>query len=402
MSAHPRVLSAPLALRLPVAWASALTAFVLTRLLVLVAGATAHASLGDEPRIAALDPGSLTRPFGGALDSVVAPFAAWDSVWYLVIANDAYGGAGPREAFFPLYPMLVDVTGALLGSPLLGGVLVSSACAVAGLAAVHRLAELELGRPAATMAVWALALSPMSFFLSAVYSEGLFLALSAGALLAARTGRWGVAGTLGALSTATRSAGIVLLVPLVLLWWRSGRRPRDLAWIAIVPAGLVAFCAGLALAGESALAPFTAQESWLRSFAGPFAGVWTGAVAAWRGLVEVLGGAPSVGSASARADIWLFVALLLGLVALVGVWRRLPRWHAAYAAAALALPLSWPVPPQPLMSLPRFLLVLVPLWLWAGWWLAAGGPVRRIVILGASAGGLVACTALFSTWHWVA
>jgi hypothetical protein len=48
----------------------------------------------------------------------------------------------------------------------------------------------------------------------------------------------------------------------------------------------------------------------------------------------------------------------------------------AYALAALALPLSYPVEGQPLMSLPRFAAVLWPLHLWLALWLVAGAPPR--------------------------
>jgi hypothetical protein len=135
VSADARALPAPLELRLPAAWATALAAFAVSRLVVLASGAGAHLAFGDQPRSQPLDPGALTRPFGGLADALVAPFAAWDSVWYLVIANDAYAGEGPREAFFPLFPLLLKGLALVVGSPLLAGVLLSSACAVAGLSA---------------------------------------------------------------------------------------------------------------------------------------------------------------------------------------------------------------------------------------------------------------------------
>jgi hypothetical protein len=53
------------------------------------------------------------------------------------------------------------------------------------------------------------------------------------------------------------------------------------------------------------------------------------------------------------------------------------------------------------MSLPRFLLVLWPLWLWLALWVH-GRPVRRRVVVALFAVGLVVSTGLFATWHWVA
>jgi hypothetical protein len=366
-------------------------AVVLSRLLVWGAGLLALALFGLSARAGDFDPAGLLSPYGEPLDTLVAPGARWDSTWYLAVAHDGYGSDPARPAFFPLYPLALR----LLGSDIAGGVALSLACFAVAAVLLHRLTTIELGAAAAGPAVTAMALFPGSLFFSMVYSEALFLALSLGAVYAARTRRWTWAGALGALAAATRSAGIVLLVPLALLWRAHSRRARDGLWLALVPAGVAAFCGALALAGHDALAPFHAQAHWYRSFAGPFAGVWDGAAAAWRGGHDL-------GSPVARADVVLFGFLLAAVPAVIGTLRRLPPAYGAYVLAALALPLSYPVGPQPLMSLPRFLAVLFPLFMWLGAWLADGGPARRVAVLGPSAAGLVAVTAVFATWHWVA
>jgi hypothetical protein len=69
--------------------------------------------------------------------------------------------------------------------------------------------------------------------------------------------------------------------------------------------------------------------------------------------------------------------------------------------AALALPLSYPVAPEPLMSLPRFLAVLFPLHMWTAYWLARH-PRARAPVLALSSVALAVFTAQFATWHWVA
>src|SRR5205085_9926116 len=86
-------------------------------------------------------------------------------------------------------------------------------------------------------------------------------------------------------------------------------------------------------------------------------------------------------------NLELFGFLVLGLVAVVGVLRRLPRAYGAYVVTALALPLSFPVGPQPLMSMPRFLPVLFPPFLWLA--LACRTPRRRAVVLALLGLGLV-------------
>ncbi|MDP9344165.1 MAG: glycosyltransferase family 39 protein [Actinomycetota bacterium] len=412
-----RRLRAPTLPAVPERWrpavADAWRALWVTRVAVWLSSVGAIALWGTSPRADAFDPGDLTRPYGAFADALVAPMGRWDSVWYLAIAQGGYPAADARRpAFFPLYPWLVRLGGAVTGAPLIAGALLSTACFAAALVVLHRLAELELGPEAARWTVWALALFPMSFFFSAVYAEALFLLLSVAAVYAARTGRWAWAGVLGGLAAGTRSAGLVLVVGLALMWFQQrDRRVAQLAWLALVPAAQGAFCALLALRGAEALAPFHAQALWYRSFAGPFVGLWDGGVAAVAGVRQLVHGpAPPVYFAPAGGDpvlvarfnLMLFAFALPAIGALVGALRRLRAPYGAYALAAIALPLSYPVAPQPLMSLPRFEAVLFPLFLWAGWWLARGGRVRRAVVLGGSGILLVAFSAQFATWHWVA
>jgi hypothetical protein len=395
-----------------------------SRLLVLAAGVAAVLIFGLSGREHDFDPAGLTAPFGSVGDLLAAPFARWDSVWYLAIANGGYDGDG-REAFFPLYPLAVRLGGALVGSPLVAGALVSTGLLAVALVLLHRLVALDHDRGVARNAVLVTALSPTSFFFSAVYSESLFLAVSIGAVYAARRERWAWAGALGALAAATRSAGVLLLVPLLILClWGSGRpgappstrtrppRPlrADVLWLALVPLGLVAYCAFLGLTGHDALAPFHAQEVWFRSFAGPFVGAWDGVVAGAQGAHQLLSGSRSpVFFREAGGDPFLVarhnVELLAWLAAIagaaIGVLRRLPAAYGAYVLAALALPLSYPVGPQPLMSLPRFAAVLFPLAIWLAMWMTGRVWRERLVVGGLSC-ALAVYTGIFATWHWVA
>lgn len=413
-----------------------------SRLLVWAAGVGAAAWFGVLKRDV-FDPAGVTSGFGRLGDLLVAPAARWDAVWYLVIAHYGYHPelgvfTAGRAAFFPLYPLALRGV-AETGIPaVLAGISISTAAFAAALYGIHRLTELEAPRLAARtrreeVARWALlatAFAPMAFFFSAVYSESLYLALSIGVFWCARKGRWGWAGALGALASATRSAGVVLLVPVAILYLYGPREDRspdfpiqrrlagiryrlrgDALWLAALPLGVVAYAAYFALAGGDPMQPFHAQEVWSRQFAGPYVAVWDGARAAFDGARQLLsmqrhhiyfslaGGDPFV---AAEHNLVLFAFLGAALAALVGVVRRLPAAYGAYVLAALALPLSYPVAAQPLMSLPRFLVVLFPLFMWFGAFLAQRRPATRIVVLAASSLLLVFFTAQFATWHWVA
>lgn len=392
----------------------ATAAFTSSRLLVYAVALFASLRLGADgsANAAKFDDESLTHPLGGFGDVLFSPLARWDAVWYLGIARDGYDG-GADAAFFPLYPLLVRTL--VLPHPSEGALLVSAyvvslACFAGALFVLQRLVELELGRAVARTSVWLIALFPAALFFGAPYSESLFLLVSVGAFYAARTGRWAWAGALAAAATATRSAGIVLLVPLFLLWLDSQpRRARELAWLALAPLGVAAYALHLGLAHGDALAFIDAQEVWYRDFAGPLVGMWDGATAAWDGVRQLASGsrdhvyfelAAGDPFRVAAINLLLFAFLVFAAVAVVGAFRRLPRAYGAYALAALALPLSYPVGPQPLMSLPRFLAVLFPLFIWLA--LVSEERGWTVPVAGASAVGLGLFTTQFAAWEWIA
>ena len=267
---------------------------------------------------------------------------------------------------------------------------------------LYRLVALELGGEVARVTVLLIAFCPMAYFFSAVYSESLFLALSLGCIWQARMGRWAVGracsgrwprprATAGSCCSSrwcccscTGRAPIASRTRLRGGSARALRRllPRyrptpALAWAAARPRRARAHtCSALALATGDGLAPFHVQQVWFRHFAGPFGGVWDGAVAAWDGLRQLVHGpAPPIYFSQAGGNplmvagqnLMLFGFLVLGAVALR---RRVPA-----AAVRLRRLLRWSrsrcrcptrSTPQPLMSLPRYEVVLFPLFMWGG------------------------------------
>ena len=85
------------------------------------------------------------------------------------------------------------------------------------------------------------------------------------------------------------------------------------------------------------------------------------------------------------------------IAATIGVLRLLPLAYGAYVIAALALPLSYPVRAQPLMSLPRFLMGSFPYAIAGGMLLDRIDARLRAALLGLCAFGLVAC--MWATYH---
>ena len=145
---------------------------------------------------------SRLHDIGAAVDV----WARWDSDWYLRIAEGWYDWPSGAPAFFPLYPTLVGGVGRLLdGHYVLAGVAVSTAACGVAFTLLHRLVRERLDAQMATRSVLFLAVFPTSLFLTAVYSESLFLALAIATFVLAERDRLGWAGVVAGLALLTRS-----------------------------------------------------------------------------------------------------------------------------------------------------------------------------------------------------
>jgi mannosyltransferase PIG-V len=378
-----------------------LVAFALSRLMFMAAGSLAAAYL------------PWATPAGFPLESpgFLNYWAHWDGAWYLEIATEGYGERAPTStAFFPLYPMLVRVGIALGGGPALWGVLISLSATLAALFFVYRIAEALYDTPAARAATLALAFFPTAFFLNAVYTEALFLALCTGAFWAARVRRnLLLAGLLGAFAAATRNLAVVLLIPLLVEWLRYRREfgLKGLAGIALVPAGLLAYFAFLwRRFGDPLVSARQQREYWGRGLTNPFTTLvdaWQAARDGARHLFdpETLFLSTSATPALEASNTVNLAFLVHFLVLLVVGFALLPPGLWLYTFCIVLLPVLTPAPSFPLMSLPRFVLGAFPVFLVFGYLLSRSRPVL-VLWLFFSAGTGVALTALFATWRWVA
>ncbi len=339
-------------------------------------------------------PASTPAALGSALER-------WDGLWYLRIATDGYRPGDGSAAFFPLYPVLVRaVTPILGGHPLAAALLLSHAAALGALVLVYRAVAEDHGRAAARRAVLYLGLFPTSFFLYAPYPESLLLLTSVASMWFARQRRWAGAGAAAALASATKAAGLVLVLPLAVEALRAFRahprgRPRiasvvePLAAVAAAPLGAASYLLYWHLRFSDAFAPLTDQALWLRTPSWPWDTLADATVAAWRSLGAFPGGYHMID--------WLIVCPMLALA----LWAtpRLPAAQGLYVWGALLPPLLFVFPGRPLMSLPRFLLALWPLFAALALLIVRPGP--RLVLASVSCGGLAVLTVLYVNWYWI-
>lgn len=372
----------------------------------------------------------LSHPFGawpakGLLELVLSPLAKWDAQHYLGIAFDGYIQSHPglppaneAPAFFPLYPGVVHILSGFGASPglvLIVAYLVSLSCFFAALMLLHRLTVIEIGERYARPALLLLAFFPTAFFFGIPYTESLFLLLAVGAFLAARTGHWATVGAILALASATRVQGLLLVVPVALLYLYGPRddrepvasrgfRPRyrlewDAAWLLLAPLGLLAFSAYLHFAVGDAFAWEHAQALFSRHTVDPLTGIWAGLREAGESLGRMVSG-PYTGPTSDHLNVAQVGFVALAVAGGIGALRRLPVAYGTWVLVSLVPILVSQPDENPLLSSSRFIAVLFPIFLWLAIVCERRQNTTTVVALFAS--GMAVLVALFSLWSFVA
>ncbi len=163
----------------------------------------------------------------------------WDSGYYLTIAQHGYPsahalgamhGSIPKfAAFGPAYPALVALVQVVSHMGWVWSAQVSSVLAtVAGIAGLVVLADRDQGTTTANVSVTLLAAFPTAFFLLAEYPESLALAFLVWSFVAARNGRWIVAGVAAAGAAATNFYLAIVVVALLVAFAED--RPGGPRW----------------------------------------------------------------------------------------------------------------------------------------------------------------------------
>lgn len=183
---------------------------------------------------------------------------AWDGQWYLAIADGGYGGithglvdaAGnfaPHTplAFFPLYPFLMHAlaTGTGLDSTT-AGLLISALAGVVAALGVYRLGKRAGNERTGLLLVALWAGAPLSITLSMVYTEALFTAFVAWALVGLVEKRWAPASLCCVAAGLTRPTAVVLVAVVVfagVVAFARAPRPAPLVAAAAAPVGLVGY-----------------------------------------------------------------------------------------------------------------------------------------------------------------
>jgi hypothetical protein len=306
-------------------WRSAALLLVGTRLLLMIIGISGVALLGEGPRRLHLAP---DFPW-------LEIWAQWDSEHYVRVATEGYSfeaGSLSNIPFFPLYPLLIRLVMLAVGrvdtqTGALAGFVIANAALFVALIYVAALVARDLSLSTARRTVLYLLVFPMTFFLSAVYAESLFLATGAASIYHARQGEWYRAGLAGGLAALTRPYGFLLLIPIGLEMLRQRPALRFVPSIALVPAGLATYLAYLWWQFGTPFVYFDANRQWSRGFHDPIS-TFLNYI---RGPLQLYD----------WNYAWLDLVSMVAMVGLVIVgWRLIPRSYWAYAAVGVLFALT--------------------------------------------------------------
>jgi hypothetical protein len=391
------------------AWSFVLKVFVVSRLFYLLAGGV----------LAGLIPvGSFQRETSDVPFGTLNLWAHFDGENYMSVAEYGYQELyyNTSPAFFPLYPLLMRALAELFGGPTspgtlaVWGILISLVTFFFALWFVYRITEEGWGERAAKGAVLTLAFFPSAFFFNSVYTESLFLMLSAGTVWAVRVrSNLLLACLLAGLATATRNVGVFLLLPLVYEWWRERHAYSwRVGYLALAPSGLLAYAAWLWWRFGDPLLFLNEQARWKRELSGPLSALQNAfglAAESLRSLLdpasyEIYGLEGLFYVFSGTNPLYNLLFLLFAYAVLSFGVRWLPADLVLYGFALVLVPVFFASSSNPLMSMPRFVLVTFPIFITLGillksWRLLIGWVAVSAVL------SLALCV-LFVNWHFVA
>jgi hypothetical protein len=345
----------------------------------------------------------LTPAFTGP--DWLAGWAQWDSGWYHRIATEGYSyvaGQQSTVAFFPAYPLVVRAARVAVDDPYLAGIGVTlvSGLGVAVLFAAW--VRSRLSPAAAWAALVAFLCFPYAFFLyGVVYADALFVAALLGAFLLLEDDRRLLAGLAGAVATAARPVGVVLVVGLAVraLERRGALRPAGGGWfdwrrvkwadagVLLSVLGLAAWCVYLWSRFDDPFAFASAQAAWDQG-AGPE--TWL-KFQFFRDIADLR---------SPGAWILFMAHPVLTVAAaclLPRVFRRFGAGYGIYAALLIGMSA---LSTKNFFGMARYLLAAFPCFAVLGEALDERPGLRRLYIP-AGGVGLVALTAIFGTGYYL-
>lgn len=298
----------------------------------------------------------------------------WDAGIYIDVAQHGYSTL-QNTVFFPLWPLLIRSVGTLFGASAMSysiaALLLANLLFYFALVIFYRLLSDSFDPIVARNALFYLAFSPYAIFFFVGYTESLFLFLCLAAFLCLQCSRYWLAGLCGFLAALTHAQGVLLVVPVVVImlqrfWLRSG---EQVSWqqrigtclsLLLIPLGVVVYMLYLGITKGSPLAFSTAEtQLWNRHLTFPLVSIIMVIQTFFRPETSDLH----------LLNLLDIVFVVVPLAILIIGWKRLPLHYSLFALAMMLFNVSYPQGTlEPLTAVPRYMLIVFPIFIILGEW----------------------------------
>jgi len=296
----------------------------------------------------------------------------WDNLFYVRIAAQGYESS--LTVFFPLWPATIWLLGRLLALVLTGetpyylsSILLSNLFFLGSLQLLYRLTQRLFDATIAKTAVWLLAFFPYTLFFSTGYTESLFLLLCLATFIFLERGRkidWWLASLCAGLAATTRVTGVVIIIAILAYFAQRFWPLREhlqthklemlnaLCSMALIPLGVILYMLYLSLNWGNPLLFLHDAIAWGRHPATPLTAIFSslGYLVTFKVPLDSL-----------YNNLLDLCFTIWPMYLLIKHWRLIPLSYRILTLTLMLYSLSTTVGfPNPLMSIPRYLMVIFP------------------------------------------
>lgn len=338
--------------------------------------------------------------FGGGYETYITmPFfygwANFDGEHYLSIANIGYKGL--EQAFFPLYPILMNFFANPFGHNIfnlvLSGLLISNFCFLIALIILYKLILLDYSKKIAYLTIISILVFPTSFYFGALYNESLFLLLTVTSFYLMRKNRLFWASILGFLSSTSRIFGILLTGAFSIEVWKNKFKLSFLS-IFLIPLGLALYMYYQWITVGDPLAFYHLQK-----IVGPQheSGITLLPQVYFR-YIKIILTTQITNPIYITMVLEVVIGLLFFILPIIGFFKKMRKSYIFYALVGFLLPTIQ----GSFSSVPRYVIVFFPSFIVLAILLSKFRIITRVSMLIFSAIWLIINTALFFRGYWVA
>ncbi len=318
-----------------------LVIFLVYKILILSLGTVSYYMVPDE----------ISHKNAELENPLTRPWHQFDTRAYLNIAthgyNYEYGVTTTNFGWYPFYPFMIFALG-FIGYDI-AAYLIPQIFSFLAVAMVYILLKEDLTKSQARKSVFYMLLFPAAYFFTTLYTESIFLFLSATTFYFAKKEKWAYAGIAGYFSVLTRFIGMAMFIPLLYMYIKRRGLNIKIASIFLLPAAFATIMAYHYFTFGDPLIQFYTQSQFSRGIGLPH-------TAFMNTIAEIYSTASPFVMFYNYFNIIMSIAFLALLVA---YWKKMPLEYNLYVLLSFFMIFSSGI----LASVTRFELVMFPVFM---------------------------------------